>query len=176
MGNSLHSPNVDNYYLGTGVVSIKFATDSQYIDAGNATALTFTPKITLLDHFSSRSGHKTKDLSVVLQTEADLKITLEEYTARNMAMLLLGALTVTSTTHASISILTASAIRASVKFVGANDVGPQWTMEFPICDIVPSGAMDPINTGKFGDIQITANVLADDYGSFGVATCVFDGA
>jgi hypothetical protein len=174
MPTSLTSPNVDNYYLGTGVVSIKFVGDTDYVDAGNVTALVFTPKVTLLDHFSSRAGIKNKDLSVVLEKSADLKITMEEYTARNVSMLLLGALT--GGTSASINILSTAAIRAAVKFIGANDVGPQWTLEFPICDIVPSGAMNPINDGKFGTIEVTANVLADDTGSFGTATCTFAGA
>jgi hypothetical protein len=173
MPTSLLSPNVDNYYLGTGIVSIKFETDSDYIDTGNVTALVFTPKVTLLDHFSSRAGIKSKDLSVVLQKEGDLKITMEEYTARNLAMLLLGQLT-TSGLTATIDVLSTAAIRAAVKFVGANDVGPQWTMIFPICDIVPSGAMNPINDGKFGTIEVTANVLSDEYGSFGTATATFD--
>lgn len=175
MPTSLTSPNVDNYYVGTGVVSIKFESDSDYVDAGNVTALVFTPKVTLLDHFSSRSGIKSKDLSIVLQKEGDLKITMEEYTARNLAMLLLGELDVSGNT-ATIDILATAAIRAGVKFVGANDVGPQWTLEFPLCDIVPSGAMNPINDGKFGTIEVTANVLADDYGSFGTASCTFAGS
>ena len=175
MPTSLTSPNVSNLYLGTGIVSIKQTGESQYVDAGNATALTFTPKITLLDHFSSRSGIKSKDLSVVLQKEATLKITLEEYTARNMAMLLLGDLTITSTTHASVNVLNQSQINAAIQFVGHNDVGPKWSLVFPICNIIPTGAMDPINSGKFGTLEVTANVLADDYGSFGTATCVFDG-
>lgn len=172
MGTSLTSPNVDNYYLGTGVVSIKLATDSSYIDVGNVTSLIFTPKVTMLDHFSARAGTKNLDLSVVLEKRADLKIVMEEYTARNLAMLLLGTAT-ESGLIAHIDIMNTAQIAAGVKFVGANDVGPVWTMEFPITQIVPAGAMNPINDGKWGMIEVNANVLADEYGSFGTADCTF---
>jgi hypothetical protein len=175
MPTSLTSPNVDNYYLGNGVVSIKLTGDSDYVDVGNVTALVFTPKVTLLDHFSSRTGIKSKDLSIVLQKEADLKITMEEYTARNLAMLLLGSASISGTT-ATIDVLSETQLSAGVKFVGANDVGPQWTLIFPLCNIVPSGAMNPINDGKWGTIEVTANVLSDEYGSFGTASATFSSA
>jgi hypothetical protein len=174
MPNSLSSPNTDNYYVGTGIVSIKFVTDVTYVDVGNCTALVFTPKVTLLDHFSSRAGIKTKDASIVLEKQADLKITMEEFTARNMAMLMLGQLSVLGLT-ATIDILSNAQIDAAVKFVGQNDVGPQWTLDFPLCQITPVGAMNPINDSKWGTLEVSANVLADANGSFGTATCTFAG-
>jgi len=174
MSTSLTSPNVDNYYLGTGIVSIKMASDSGYIDVGNVTSLIFTPKVSLLDHFSSRTGTKSLDLSVVVEKQAELKITMEEYTARNLMMMLLGTLTETGLV-AHIDIMTTSQISAGVKFVGANDIGPKWNLTFPLTQISPTGALNPINDGKWGMIEMNAKVLADGTGSFGTATCTFAG-
>src|ERR1700739_5030733 len=95
---SLSSPNVDNYYVGKGILSIKFASfgedaaDLDYVDMGNVTSLDFTPKITKLDHYSSRTGTKKKDRTVATVVEAELKIVAEEWTARNLQMALLATL------------------------------------------------------------------------------------
>src|SRR3974377_2193024 len=95
---SLTSPNVDNYYVGEGILSVKFAAfrdelaDSDYVDMGNVTSLEFTPKITKLDHYSSRTGMKKKDRTVATVVEAELKLVAEEFTARNLQMALLAAM------------------------------------------------------------------------------------
>lgn len=170
MAISLTSPNVDNYYVGKGIVYIKLPGDADYIDVGNVTGLEFTPTVDKLDHFSSRTGIKQKDKSVVLQLSAQLKVTMEEWTARNLALVLLGDV-VESGGIVSIDILTNSAQEAQVKFVGANDVGPQWSFEFPSVSFTPSGTLNPISD-QFGALEITGDVQAV-LGSFGVATCVF---
>ena len=80
---SLTSPNVENYYVGKGILSIKFAAygsdpaDVDYVDMGNVTSLEFTPKVTKLDHYSSRTGTKKKDRTVATVVEAELKLVIE---------------------------------------------------------------------------------------------------
>lgn len=85
------SPDTGNYYVGKGIVSIKLATDADYVDAGNAPEMEVTPKVTTLDHFSSRQGIKKKDAKVVTEQTMALRIVLEEYTARNIALALMGS-------------------------------------------------------------------------------------
>lgn len=170
MAISLASPNVDNYYVGKGIVYIKLPTDADYVDVGNVTALEFTPTVEKLDHFSSRTGIRQKDKSVVLQVSATLSITMEEWTARNIALTLLGDV-VESGGIVSIDILTNNAQEAAVKFIGANSVGPQWSFEFPSVSFTPSAALNPISD-EWGELQVEGEVQAVD-GAFGVATAVF---
>lgn len=170
MATSLTSPNVENYYVGKGIVYIKLPTDADYVDVGNVTALEFTPAIEKLDHFSSRSGIKQKDKSVVIQVSATLKVSMEEWTARNLALTLLGDV-VESGGIVSIEMLTNNAQEAQVKFVGTNSVGPQWTFEFPSVSFTPSGTLNPISD-EWGVLEVTGEVEAVD-SAFGTATCVF---
>ncbi len=172
MAISLTSPNVDNYYVGKGIVYIKLEADNDYVDIGNVTSLEFTPSVDKLDHFSSRTGIKQKDKSVVLQLSATLKMVMEEWTARNLTLMLLGdSAGVQSGGVTQIDILVNSALDAQVKFVGANDIGPQWTFEFPSVSFTPSGALNPISD-EWGALEVSGEVQAVD-GSFGTATCVF---
>jgi hypothetical protein len=84
------SPLPDEYYIGKGIVSIQQATDTSYIDVGNVPQFEFTPEVKKLDHYSSRLGIKTKDKTVVQEKAAKLKIVLDEWTARNLQMMLMG--------------------------------------------------------------------------------------
>lgn len=170
MATSLTSPNVDNYYVGKGIVYVQLESDADYVDVGNVTALEFTPTVEKLDHFSSRTGIRQKDKSVVLTLSATLRMVMEEWTARNVALTLLGDY-VESGGIVSVDILTNSAIEAAVKFVGANDVGPQWSFEFPSVSFTPSAALNPISD-EWGALEVTGEVQAVN-GSFGTATAVF---
>jgi hypothetical protein len=181
---SLTSPNVDNYYVGKGILSVKFAAfsapggspidnaDSDYVDMGNVTSLEFTPKVTKLDHYSSRTGTKKKDRTVATVLEAELKLVAEEWTARNLQMALLATLT-DSGGVINLDILQEPLKACAIKFVGTNDVGPQWSFEFPICRLMPSAALNPISD-EWGKIELTADVLADPTtGHFGTASATF---
>jgi hypothetical protein len=167
---SLNSPNVENYYVGKGVVFIKFDGDVDYVDVGNVTELEFTPNLEKLDHFSSREGVRTKDRSIVIEKSAELKMVMEEYTARNLSMLLLGEITDVSGAI-TIDIFSTNVKTAAVRFVGANEIGPQWTLDFPRVDFAPSGSMNPISD-EWGTIEVTGEVVTVD-GSFGTATATF---
>src|SRR3974390_210354 len=143
---SLTSPNVDNYYVGKGVVSVKFTdssqgpTDVDYVDMGNVTSMSFTPKITKLDHYSSRQGVKKKDLSVATVLEAEIKLVAEEFTARNIQMALLASYS-NSGELVTLDVLTEPLRKCAFKFVGTNDVGPQWTFIFPVVTLTPTGSL-----------------------------------
>lgn len=161
MAVSQTSPNVDNYYIGKGKVYIKLTDDADYIDIGNVPEFEFTPEIEKLDHFSSRAGVRSKDKSVVLEKAATLRMVMEEWTARNLALALLGAVDASNPDEVTIEIFSLSAISAQVKFVGANDVGPKWTFEFPMVEFTPSAAINPISD-EWGQIEITGDILYDD--------------
>src|ERR1019366_5055489 len=142
---SLISPNIGNYYIGKGVISCKLLGESAYIDMGNCPTFEFQAKVTQLDHYSSRTGVKVKDFTAVTEISGSLTMVLEEFTARNMGFALLGLPTNTGGSpleeNEVIDIFADPVIYGAVKFVGANDVGPVWTTEFPLVSLKPSKAI-----------------------------------
>ena len=89
------SPLVDMYYIGKGVVSIQLEGDTDFRDVGNVPVFEFAPDITTLPHFSSRYGVRSKDLEVITEKNAQLNITLDEFTYDNLMLALLGSPVVT---------------------------------------------------------------------------------
>ena len=168
---SLSSPNIGNYYVGKGVLSIKLLGESVYTDCGNAPVFEFMAKVTNLDHYSSRTGVRVKDFTAVIEISGSLTIQLEELTARNMGFALLGLPTGgPSPTPDTISILGTPVIYGSVKFTGTNLIGPIWTVNFPLVKLSPSKAISLI-ANTWGVVDIEGDVLYDQLSSgFGTAT------
>lgn len=171
---TLTSPNTDNYYVGKGIVKIKMPGDPSAVDVGNVPEFEFTANIERLDHFSSRAGIRSKDKSIVLEKGGTLRIVLEEFTARNLALALLGIRDESDPSAVTIDILADSAITCQVEFTGTNDVGPKWSFIFPKVEFVPSSELNLIQEDDWGQIEIEGEVLYDDTtSSFGTATADF---
>lgn len=168
---SLLSPNIGNYYIGKGIVSTKILGESAYVDSGNVPQFEFLAKVTQLDHFSSRTGVRIKDFTAVTELAGTLTMQMEEFTARNMGFALLGIPTGgPSPTPDTIQIFANPVIYASVKFVGTNDIGPIWTVVFPLVRLSPSKALSLIGNA-WGTVDLEGDVLFDHAtGGFGTAT------
>src|ERR1035437_453840 len=168
---SLSSPNIGNYYVGKGILSIKLLGESVFTDCGNAPVFEFMPKVTNLDHYSSRTGVRVKDFTAVIEISGSLTIQLEELTARNMGFALLGLPTGgPSPTPDTIQILGTPVIYGSVKLTGTNLIGPIWTVNFPLVKLSPSEASSLI-ANTWGVVDIEGDVLYDQLTSgFGTAT------
>lgn len=167
---SLISPNIGNYYIGKGSVYIKLLGESAYVDAGNCPTFEFQAKVTQLDHFSSQTGVKVKDFTAVTEISGALNMVLEEFTARNMGFAFLGIPSGgPSPADETIDIFSNPVIYCAVKFIGANDIGPIWTVEFPLVRISPSKALALIGS-TWGTIDLDGDVLFDQgIGGFGTA-------
>ncbi len=163
------SPDIRNYFIGKGIVSILTAEDSDWRDVGNVPVFEFTPNVTKLDHFSSRTGIKKKDRTVVTEQSGSLKIVMEEWTMQNLRLALMGAISQDSQTNDEIDILSEPIINAQVKFVGTNDVGPRFQVILNSVDFTPSATINPL-TDEWGQIEVTGDVLADAAGKFGTWT------
>ena len=155
---SLIAPDTDNYQVGKGIVSFKPEGATEFIDLGNVAEFEYTPNIEKLDHFSSRTGVKTKDRSIVLTRSGELRILMEELTANNLAMLLLGVVDPAAVGGASIDIFAIDSVNGEVKFVATNEVGPRWDLNFYNVEFVPSGSFNPISD-EWNQIEITGQVL-----------------
>ncbi len=162
------SPDVLNYMIGKGAVSIKLDGEATFRHVGNVSELEFTPEIEKLDHFSSMSGTKTKDRTVILQTGGTLRIVMEEITGENLQLALVGTRETNSGGDVDIAIMSLAELKGAVLFVGANDVGQKITANFLSVDF-SSGSPLSFISDEWGNIEISAEVLAVA-GDFGTIT------
>ena len=161
------APSISNYYIGKGIVSFRKDGNSDFRDLGNATVFEFQPAITQLDHFSSRTGVKTKDRSVITEKSATINLTLEEWNLDNLRLALLGGqIETNSSGNDSFNIFEASQIDGELRFVGTNDVGPRFQIDLPSVSFIPGKTINPISEG-WGTLELVGNVLADGSGVFG---------
>jgi len=87
---TLVSPLTSQYYIGKGVVSIALTGDIAWRDLGNVPVFEFTPNITVLSHYSSRLGIRSKDLEVIHEKQATLNMHLDEWTYQNLMLVFMG--------------------------------------------------------------------------------------
>jgi hypothetical protein len=149
--------STDNYYIGKGVVTVKpYATATTLgaaVDLGNVPTFEVTPNIEKLDHFSSRLGTKTKDRSVVITRAMTVRIVMEEWTADNLGLAMLG----TVTTNV-VEIFEENEIQRCVEFAGANDVGATLDIILYNVNFQPGSSLSPISD-EWGSIEITGEAL-----------------
>jgi hypothetical protein len=165
----MNAPDVNNYYIGKGIVSFKKVGDSVFRDLGNVPVFEFTPTIEKLDHFSSRTGVKTKDRTVVISKSATIKLTLEEWNAANLALALLGEIDTNTSGQEVIEIFGSSSIKGELKFTGANAVGATYEWHLLNVEFIPGDSVSPINE-EWGTLQVTGEVATGAGNSFGTVT------
>jgi hypothetical protein len=86
----LVSPIADAYYNGTGIVYFRETAEDDWRDVGNTPSFEFSPKVTRFDHWKTRGGKRVKDKSFVKETTATVKVVLDEYTAENLRLAIMG--------------------------------------------------------------------------------------
>ena len=162
------SPTTGNYLIGKGFILIKEEGASVYRHVGNVPSLEITPAVDTLDHFSSMEGTKAKDETIVLTKSGQIKMTMEEITAKNIALLMLGDVVEDGYGGESINLFSRSSITSAFRFYGNNDKGPRWFFDLPKVIWNPSGAFAPISD-QYANLQATGEWTADN-GNFGTAT------
>jgi len=167
------SPSTDNYQVGKGVVSFSTDDGANFRDVGNVSIFEWTPTVDKLDHFSSREGVKVKDKSIAITTAATLKMTMDEITADNLAMLALGEVDSDTDGDHTITSMSSSSVEGIIKFEGANDVGLQIDFIGKV-SFVPSGSFNPISD-EWNTIEVTGEMVFTDADGLGLWT-VHDGA
>jgi hypothetical protein len=88
---TLVSPLTSLYYIGKGIVSVQIlqgiaTPDAAYRDVGNVPVFEFTPNITVLSHYSSRLGIRSKDLEVIHEKQATLNMHMDEWSFKNLQL------------------------------------------------------------------------------------------
>ena len=88
------SPDVNLYMVGKGKLYFDRWTSADGStgerDLGNAPSFMVTPNVVPLDHFSSRTGIRSKDLSIDVEQSLNVKFSLDEISAENLALALCG--------------------------------------------------------------------------------------
>lgn len=153
------SPNTENLQVGKGIVSVWLDGDDAYRDLGNCTSATITPDADTLEHFSSREGVKKRDVLITIQQKANVKVTMEEFSAQNLAMMVYGTVDLADPGGPKVEIFGTSQVRGKLKFVGTNDVGPKITFELWNVNFVPTGDLEMISD-EWNNMEVTGEVLS----------------
>lgn len=155
---TLLSPNTDNYQIGKGVFTFKQEGKSTFRDLGNVESGVLTPKLTTLDHFSSRLGVKSKDKTITLEKAAQFKIVMDEVTADNIAIMVLGTVNEYAVGGPTIEIFSSNSVNGWLRFVGANEVGAQIQMDLYNVSFTPSGDFQVISD-EWNKMETVAEAL-----------------
>ncbi len=160
------SPQTGNLMVGKGFFIFKPVGETAFYHMGNCTEAVFTPTIEKLEHFSSMEGTKEKDLIIVLSKNGTTKLTLEEQTKRNLAMIMLGDITEDSYGIPEIEIFSRDSLSGNLRYYATNNQGPRWFVDLYSVQFNPSGGWNPISS-EIGNMEVTGDWNALD-GSFGI--------
>lgn len=156
----ISSPSTQLYTLGKGILSIgKWTGETPpigYTDVGNCPAFECEVTEEKLDHFSSRTGTRTKDKVVILETGYTLTFDLDEVSVLNLQMYLKADLSGSNILLANM-VLDAE---YALKFVSDNPAGPNETWEFWKATLSPNGAFSLIGD-EWSTVSFTAEGLSD---------------
>ena len=167
------APDILNYFIGKGVL-VFVPEGGSPRDLGNAPAFSVTPEIEKLDHFSSRSGVRTKDRSVAVETSGTVNITLDEITTDNLALALFGLSPVAANTDGEeeFDILSEAEVKGELRFEGTNDIGSRFRVVVLSVSFTPTNPVEFIND-EFGQIELEGEMLAMN-SVFGSVTKILD--
>lgn len=155
--------SITNYYVGSGIVTWTPLGSSTAVDLGNCPKFEFDPKVNMMKHKSSRLGRRFTDDVRIIDGDPEVAITLDEWTQENLAMLLIG-----SQVGNTVNIMDQVDLRGQLVFIGANLVGPKKQITLPLVVLTPTGKLEFINAGQYGEIEILGQVLGNpNTGSFG---------
>jgi hypothetical protein len=155
------SPDIANLSIGKGIV--KFTPDGgAERDLGEVSEFETTPNIDILDYFSSRSGISKKVKSVVRTTSLELRMVMNEITAENLALQLLGEVSEVTTGQKTFRIMSESAVSGVLTFTGTNDVGNRIDITLDNVTFRPSGSFSPLSE-EWQAIEVTGEALATEY-------------
>lgn len=146
------------YTLGRGILSMgEWSGDTPpaggaYYDVGNCPKFDVEVTEEVLDHFAYRSGTRTKDKSISLESGYTLSFDLDELSVKNLKNLIKGTLTGTNVLHANQNLDQ----EFGIKFVSDNPAGPNQTWEFWKCKLSPDGAFSLI-----GDDWVTLSFTGE---------------
>lgn len=167
------TPDVRNIAVGTGFIEFKPEGAGSYYHLGNVPKLEFKLKTKTLDHFAPVDGIKVKDFTWTVEMEAEVGISMEELTARNLQMLILGDIGTDGGGHTTVTIMVRNSTRGALRYTATNEVGPRWFIDLLSVTFNNDGNYNPLTGGRgdFNTIEVTGTALAVN-GTFGTMTLI----
>jgi hypothetical protein len=154
------SPNTSLYTLGKGILTIEVWVGTTpptppLVDVGNCSSFEVEVTEEVLDHFSQRSGVRSKDKQITLETGYVLNFVLDENSVANLKMFL-------RATQAGDILSAAQALdlEYALTFTSDNPYGPNETWVFHKAKIRPNGAFNLISD-EWATLSFTAEGLTD---------------
>lgn len=161
--------HVDNYFKGQGIVSIRMRGEADYRDIGNVPEFEFTPAVEKRDHHSSRTGIRAIDKTFIISQSGTVRLVMEDFTAANLALMILGELGAPVTGMIPIEIFAATELVASVRLVGTNDIGARIVLDLIRVTFNPTSTLSLISSGDDLDqMEIEGTVTRDAAQGFGM--------
>jgi len=158
------APSVRNYAIGRGTFTFTPDGGSATV-LGNVRNCTYAPDITKKDHFSTQTGIRTKDYSVVSTLGATMRMTLDEINDFNLAMYLLAD----SATSGGLGALTQPQAQGILTITGTNTIGPKISFTGKVT-LLPAGDMTIVaDSDDWTGIPVSAEVQLDS-GAYGIWT------
>ncbi len=152
----METPNTGNYLVGKGVVFFTPSGGTRR-HMGNVPEFELGIESETLDHFSSMEGLRTKDLSIIIESTAELRMILEEITPENLSLVLLSEIDVTVPLKPKLNIFSQSSISGKIEFFATNDRGPRWNLSFDSVEFKPSAGFNPISE-EWNQLEVTGTV------------------
>jgi hypothetical protein len=161
------APSAHNYVVGKGFIIFTPSGSAQGYHLGNCPKMVYTPKVTVLPHFSSMAGTKVQDFSIISQKGGEVAIDMEEMTAFNMSLFFNGDIDTSDPDNVSVGIFSKNGqIEGRVQFYATNDVGPRWYFDLTRVLLNPTGNFNPISDA-YNAMTVNATHVIDQYGLFG---------
>jgi len=116
-------PSKTNYTILKADLFGRPAGEANFRSLGNAPAISWTPQVEVLEHFSSRTGVNAKDDETTTQVGAEVSLTLDELTTSNMAFAMQGTISALGQAAATGEVKAAATVAAGEALdLGAVDV------------------------------------------------------
>lgn len=94
---------------------------------------------------------------------------VDEWTADNLAMMLLGDVSTDADGNKVIDIFSRNTFEGELKYEGTNEIGPQMDIDLFRVVFKPGKSLNPISD-EWGNIEVEGEALANDQGKFGTWT------
>lgn len=149
------SPNTDNIALDTGILKWKGSGDADFVHMGEVLACEFNQSVTLKPHMSKMGRVRREDFNVTESTAAEVTVTLQERTSRNLALHLMG--TVAAGPPIEITIGNDTDSVGALRFIGMNDTGPREQLDLDFVTFTPAAALNLLSD-DWSEMQLTGKV------------------
>lgn len=154
--------NTELYLIGKGILYIGEWTGTtpptdpaEYLDIGNCTSFEIEPMVERLEHYSSRTGYRTRDKYPIIETKYSITFDLDEVASVNLNRFLAGTIS-----SYDIYALQGANKEYALKFISDNPAGQDMTWRFWKVVLSANGGMQLIGE-EWAIMSFTGEGLAD---------------